>query len=63
MNTYTVIGIHDGGRENRYADTFTADDPTGAEVLALVEHPDLLIAGVAEGGAVQMVDDDPAVTG
>jgi hypothetical protein len=57
--TYTVIGIHDGGTENRYAESFTAESASDAEAQALCAHPDLLIAGVA-AGSVQMVDDDPS---
>ncbi|HVX32577.1 MAG TPA: hypothetical protein VHA80_05490 [Solirubrobacterales bacterium] len=54
--TFTVIGLHDGGRENRFAGVYEAADPTEAEEMALSDHPALLVAGVAEG-AVRMVDD------
>lgn len=54
-----------GSTENRYAETYDAATPSDAEAMALCEHPDLLIAGVAvgDGIGVRMVDDDPAVTG
>lgn len=59
MATFTVIGVHEGGAENRFAGTYEAADPTEAEEMALSDHPALLVAGVAEGD-VRTVDDDPA---
>jgi hypothetical protein len=46
---YTVIGVHDNGRENRFAEAYSAASPADAEARALVEHPALLIAAVVEG--------------
>lgn len=61
-STYVVIGIHEDGTENRFAETYVTDDPTTAECLALCEHPALLIAGVVEGDC-KLVDDDPNGSG
>lgn len=60
LHAYTVIGIHEDGHENRFAESYLAVDPADAECQALCDHPNLLIAGVAKG-AVSMVDEDPAV--
>lgn len=47
--TYTVIGVHDEGRGNRFAESYEDINPGGAEDEAHAEHPELLIAGVVEG--------------
>jgi hypothetical protein len=52
---YTVIGVHEGGMENRYAEEFVAEDPQGAEAQALAAHPDLLIVAVIAGSDVLVV--------
>lgn len=58
LHAYTVIGIHDEGRGDRFAESYLAFDPADAEQQALDSHPELLIAGVAAGATVQMVDTD-----
>jgi hypothetical protein len=55
MFDYTVIGVHEGGMENRYAEEFVAEDPQGAEAQALAAHPDLLIVAVIAGSDVLVV--------
>lgn len=62
MSAYTVIGIHENGCENRFAESYLAVDPSDAEAQALVDHPNLLIAGVALGD-VSVVDYDPTACG
>jgi len=60
LHTYTVIGVHDEGEGNRFAEGYEATDPDAAELLALHDHPELLIAGVVEGEC-KLVDNDPAI--
>lgn len=60
--TYTVIGIHDNGEGNRFAESYEDVNPGGAEDEAHAAFPDLLIAGVVEG-TCKLVDDDPAMGG
>jgi hypothetical protein len=57
---YTVIGVHDGGQGNRFAESYEDICPGGAEDKATAEHPDLLISGVVEGEC-ELVDDDPTM--
>lgn len=59
---YVVIGIHEQGDENRFAESYDCESPDAAECLAYIDHPALLIAGVVEGDC-KLVDDDPAQSG
>jgi hypothetical protein len=56
--TYTVIGIHDDGEGNRFAESYEDINYGGAEDQARAAFPDLLIAGVVEGEC-KLVDADP----
>lgn len=47
MKEYLVIGIYDDGQ--RFAESYSADDPDRAEELALEAHPGLTVAGVLLG--------------
>lgn len=58
--TYTVIGVHENGGGNRFAESYEDINPGGAEDEAHAAFPDLLIAGVVEGEC-KLVDNDPTI--
>lgn len=44
---YLVVAVYYDD-DTRFADSYWATDPQGAEQLALAEHPGLVIAGVLD---------------
>lgn len=46
MQKYLVIGIYKDSDNQRFAESYEADDPATAEKLACEERPGLIVAGV-----------------